>query len=103
MSVVIRRSLLSENTSDYSETGSSSDISDRSISISSDNPSDLSTNPIRHLFLVRHGQYERQRTTADGHLTLKGQKQAWYAARFLISQLPDNILFDSLIHSDSKY
>ena len=59
--------------------------------------------PVRHLFLVRHGQYQRQRTESDGHLTAKGQRQAWYAANFLISQLPENVLiFDSLTHSDSK-
>lgn len=58
--------------------------------------------PVRHLFLVRHGQYERERTQTDGHLTTIGEKQAWYAADFLISQLPDDVLFDSLTHSDSK-
>jgi hypothetical protein len=35
-------------------------------------------------------------------LTPIGQKQALYAANFLQSQLPDNVLFDSLTHSDSK-
>ena len=58
--------------------------------------------PVRHLFLIRHGQYQRRRTQSDGHLTAKGQKQAWYTANFLLSQLPDDVLFDSLTHSDSK-
>jgi hypothetical protein len=74
-------------------------FSNNSSSISNKNPSE---NPVRHLFLVRHGQYQRRRTQTDGYLTAKGQKQAWYAANFLISQLPDNVLFDSLTHSDSK-
>jgi len=65
------------------------------------NQSELSENPVRHLFLVRHGQYQRYRTQSDGYLTAKGKKQAWYAANFLISQLPENVLFDSLTHSDS--
>jgi hypothetical protein len=70
-----------------------------------DSPSELtesSTKPVRHLFLVRHGQYQRQQTQSDGHLTPIGQKQALYAANFLQSQLPYNVLFDSLTHSDSK-
>jgi hypothetical protein len=65
------------------------------------NQSELSQNPVRHLFLIRHGQYQRYRTQSDGYLTTKGKKQAWYAANFLISQLPSNVLFDSLTHSDS--
>lgn len=64
--------------------------------------SSIDENPVRHLFLVRHGQYQRRRTDSDGHLTIKGEKQAWYAANFLIRQLPENILFDSLTHSDSE-
>lgn len=94
MSFVIKRRSLSETTSVNSEiTSCSSDLSETSR---------LSSNPVRHLYLVRHGQYERHRTIADGHLTLRGQKQAWHAANFLISQLPENVLFDSLTHSDSK-
>ena len=58
--------------------------------------------PVRHLFLVRHGQYQRRRTQFDGHLTAKGQKQAWHTANFLRSQLPDDVPFDSLTHSNSK-
>ena len=58
--------------------------------------------PVRHLFLIRHGQYQRRRTQSNGHLTAKGQKQARYTANFLLSQLPDDVLFDSLTHSDSK-
>ena len=52
--------------------------------------------PVRHLFLIRHGQYQRRRTQSDGHLTAKDQKQAWYTANFLLSQLPEDVLFDSL-------
>ena len=95
MSFLVKRHQWSKNNTETTySTDSSSSISD--------NQSELSENPVRHLFLVRHGQYQRQRTQTDGHLTAKGQKQAWYAANFLISQLPDNVLFDSLTHSDSK-
>jgi hypothetical protein len=96
MSILVKRYSWSENRSTNTETIYSIDSS------ISDNQSELSEYPVRHLFLVRHGQYQRQRTQPDGHLTAKGQKQAWYAANFLISQLPDNVLFDSLTHSDSK-
>lgn len=51
---------------------------------------------------MRHGQYQRRRTQSDGHLTEIGEKQATYAANFLSSQLPENVLFDSLTHSDSE-
>lgn len=101
MSLLIKRHPWSANTNIHTETSVFSD----STSLSEYSPSEVSTNyskPIRHLFLVRHGQYQRYRTEFDGHLTAKGQKQAWYAANFLISQLPENVLFDSLTHSDSK-
>ena len=75
-------------------------MNNESIDSSSENY--FQENPVRHLFLVRHGQYERERNQSDGHLTSNGEKQAWYAADFLISQLPDNVFFDSLTHSDSK-
>jgi hypothetical protein len=97
MSFLVKRHQSSKN---YTETTYSTDSSSRSNqSFGSDHQSEL---PVRHLFLVRHGQYQRRRTQSDGHLTDKGQKQAWYAANFLISQLPENVLFDSLTHSDSK-
>jgi hypothetical protein len=94
MSLLVKRS---ENRNTNTETIYS--IESPSIS----NQSSISDDqPVRHLFLVRHGQYQRQRTDFDGHLTAKGQTQACYAANFLISQLPDNVLFHSLTHSDSK-
>lgn len=72
------------------------------IDSSSQSSKTSENDPVRHLYLVRHGQYERERTQTDGHLTNNGEKQAWYAADFLISQLPDDVRFDSLTHSDSK-
>ena len=80
-------------------------ISLQTTASTADTQSELSeypSRPVRHLFLVRHGQYQRRRTQADGHLTAKGQKQASYTANFLLSQLPDDVRFDSLTHSDSK-
>jgi len=104
MSLLVKRHQWSENRSTNTETIYSIDSSSVSNKSSiSNNQSELNENPVRHLFLVRHGQYQRQRTQPDGHLTAKGQKQAWYAANFLISQIPDNILFDSLTHSDSRF
>ena len=106
MSSLVKRRKWSVNTNSQTEktfTSDSTSISNKS-SID-DNQSELSENsnkPVRHLYLVRHGQYQRRRTQSDGHLTAKGQTQASYAANFLISQLPDNVLFDSLTHSDSK-
>lgn len=83
----------------YSPSNDSESIQSSESSIRSNTSCE---NPVRHLFLVRHGQYERERTQNDGHLTTIGEKQAWYAADFLLSQLPENVLFDSLTHSDSK-
>ena len=83
----------------YSPSNDSESIQSSESSIRSNTSCE---NPVRHLFLIRHGQYERERTQNDGHLTTSGEKQAWYAADFLLSQLPENVLFDSLTHSDSK-
>ncbi|CAF0726401.1 unnamed protein product [Adineta steineri] len=99
MSSLVKRHRRYINTNTNTDTPSTSD----STSISNTSSFELSENynkSVRHLFLVRHGQYQRQRTESDGHLTDKGEKQAWYAANFLISQLPDDVLFDSLTHSD---
>jgi len=94
MSLLVKRYQWSKNNT---ETIYSTDSSSRTNKSSiNDNQSELNEN------LVRHDQYQRQRTQSDGHLTAKGQKQACYAAHFLISQLPDNVLFDSLTHSDSN-
>lgn len=90
---------VSTNTSSISDSQLSSTSS---VAESQSTISDEQTKPVRHLFLVRHGQYQRKRTQSDGHLTEIGEKQATYAADFLSSQLPDNVLFDSLTHSDSK-
>ena len=97
MSLLVKRS---KNRNTNTETIYS--IESPSISNQSSISDDQSESPVRHLFLIRHGQYQRQRTDSDGHLTAKGQRQACYAANFLISQLPDNVLFHSLTHSDSK-
>jgi hypothetical protein len=106
MSFLLKRHKWSINSNSNTETTFASDSPSLSNKSSiDDNQSELSESlnkPIRHLFLVRHGQYERRRTQSDGHLTAVGQKQAWYAANFLQSQLPENVLFDSLTHSDSK-
>ncbi|CAF0737076.1 unnamed protein product [Didymodactylos carnosus] len=55
---------------------------------------------VRHLYLVRHGQYQRLTTQGDGNLTEKGQQQAVFAANYLATELPEDVLFDSLTHSD---
>jgi len=106
MSVLVKRHQWFVNTNTNTESTLTSDSTSISNRSSFDNsPSDLSETshkPVRHLFLVRHGQYQRRRTQSDGQLTIQGQKQAWYAANFLISQLPENVLFDSLTHSDSN-
>lgn len=86
-------------TPDSISVSTSSTISSQSSSTTS--ISDERMKPVRHLFLVRHGQYQRRRTHSDGHLTEIGERQANYAAHFLSSQLPENVLFDSLTHSDS--
>jgi hypothetical protein len=103
---LVKRHKWSVNTNTNTETTITTDSTSVSNKTSTDgNQSELSESynkPVRHLFLVRHGQYQRRRTQSDGHLTVKGQRQASCAANFLISQLPDNILFDSLTHSDSK-
>ncbi|CAF3989513.1 unnamed protein product [Rotaria magnacalcarata] len=104
MSLIIKRHKWSLNTNTNTETTLTTDSASTSNKSSTDdNQSELSVSynkPVRHLFLVRHGQYQRRRTQSDGHLTVQGQNQAWYAANFLMSQLPDDVLFDSLTHSD---
>lgn len=106
MSLIIKRHKCSVNKNTNSNTTSTIDSASTSNrSSTDDNQSEFSDSynkPVRHLFLVRHGQYQRQRTQSDGHLTARGQKQAWYAANFLMSQLPDDVLFDSLTHSNSN-
>ncbi|UJR34174.1 hypothetical protein I4U23_021581 [Adineta vaga] len=100
MSILVKRYPWSANTNVHSETSFTTD----NTSLSDLSPSEISrtnySKPVRHLYLIRHGQYQRERSESDGHLTAKGQKQALYAANFLISQLPENVLFDSLTHSD---
>lgn len=88
---------VSTNSTNTSQSSSATSISESQTTIS-----DEQTKPVRHLFLVRHGQYQRRRTQSDGHLTEIGERQANYAAHFLSSQLPENVLFDSLTHSDSE-
>ncbi|CAF3855516.1 unnamed protein product [Rotaria sp. Silwood1] len=104
MSLVVKRRKWCVNTNTNTKTTLTTDSSSISNKSSTDDSqsefSESYNKPVRHLFLVRHGQYQRERTQSDGHLTARGQKQAWYAANFLISQLPDNVLFDSLTHSD---
>ena len=101
--VVKKRRCFANTNAEITLTNDNTSISDTCSTDDNQSETSKSSNkPVRHLFLVRHGQYQRRRTQFDGHLTSRGQKQAWYAANFLISQLPDDVLFDSLTHSDSK-